>query len=121
MSLTVRERVVLLVAVFVTTAADAPPVGAPTWDQLANLGPSGILAAGIGLLITGRLVPGNLLTRAEARTDAAIAAAAATAKTQEASNQAIAALTKEHEEERREWSAKLDLLTKQLAALGGAK
>lgn len=100
--------------------ADAPPASVPTFDQIAQLGPTGLLAIGFWLFLTGKLTPGTYSDKAEARAETAIALAAASAAALEKNTAAIAAMTKEHEEERRDQARETAALGRQLGTQGQA-
>lgn len=97
----------LAAALFLLAAADVPPIALPGFDQIATLGPTGLLAVGFWLMATGRITPGMFTEKADARAEAAIAAAAQSAAALEKNTAAIAALAQEHAEERREWTQAL--------------
>lgn len=77
---------------FLLVGADGTSI-TPTWTDLAQLGANGILALFCYWFVTGKIVPGTLLDRAEKRADAAIAAAALSSAGLEKANGLIATLT----------------------------
>lgn len=111
----VAHGMVLLLALPLLDTAPA----VPSWDQLVNLGPSGLLAVGFWLLASGRLVPASVSDKAEARAEAATAAAEKATTTAKEAVDAVARLTQEHTDERKAFESELDGLQRELVRLSG--
>lgn len=99
----------------VVYAAEAVTV--PGWDQIANLGPTGLLAVGFWLVATGRLVPGTLADKAEARAAAATTAAEKANQTAIDVTAALTRLTAEHDDERQAHDAEVAALRAEIRSL----
>lgn len=100
-------------------AAAAAPAEIPSWDTIAQLGPSGLLAFGLWYVASGRLVPASLHDRAEKRAELATAAAEKSLETARESIAALARIADEHRAEREEWARELQGLTREIHRLSG--